>query len=142
MLGLNPHRRDDQGSESLCEPGGRPNLAGRFAQARSVEEERQPVGPRSRTSTHRDLMVVIDDSRVFQSVSPAWTRILKKKGHRVEDVIGRPMDDFVVADDKADTYRTHGEIMHGLQVTGFENAIAHWTAGCAGSPGAPPSRTA
>ncbi|MDE1191112.1 MAG: ATP-binding protein [Arachidicoccus sp.] len=42
-------------------------------------------------------------------------------GHAVEDVVGQPMDRFVIADDVFETRRAHADIMHGDEVTGFEN---------------------
>ncbi|KQY34689.1 hypothetical protein ASD38_21260 [Caulobacter sp. Root487D2Y] len=115
VLGLNPHRRDDEGLLDLATLVA-DRAAGAFAQARSVEEERRR-SDRIWTNA-RDLMVVIDAAGVFQSVSPAWTRIL---GHRVEDVIGRPMEDFVDPADLPLTRQTHRELFHGPQLTGFEN---------------------
>jgi PAS domain S-box-containing protein len=115
VLGLNPHRRDDEGLLDLATLVA-DRAAGAFAQARSVEEERRR-SDRIWTNA-RDLMVVVDGDGVFQSVSPAWTRIL---GHRIEDVIGRRMEEFVAPADLAITHRTHDEIFKGPQVTGFEN---------------------
>jgi PAS domain S-box-containing protein len=115
VLGLNPHRRDDEGLLDLATLVA-DRAAGAFAQARSVEEERRR-SDRIWTNA-RDLMVVVDAAGLFQSVSPAWTRIL---GHRVEDVIGRPMEDFVDPIDWPITRQTHREILQGSQATGFEN---------------------
>jgi PAS domain S-box-containing protein len=115
VLGLNPHRRDDEGLLDLATLVA-DRAAGAFAQARSVEEERRR-SDRIWTNA-RDLMVVVDGDGVFQSVSPAWTRIL---GHRVEDVIGRRIADFVLSEDATVTDRALDEVFHGSQVTGFEN---------------------
>jgi PAS domain S-box-containing protein len=115
VLGLNPHRRDDEGLLDLATLVA-DRATGAFAQARSVEEERRR-SDRIWTNA-RDLMVVIDAAGVLQSASPAWARIL---GHRVEDVIGRPVEDFVDPADLPITRQTHHEIFQGLQVTGFEN---------------------
>ena len=115
VLGLNPHRRDDEGLVDLAMLVG-DRAAGAFAQARNVEEERRR-SDRIWTNA-RDLMVVVDSDGIFQSVSPAWTRIL---GHQVEDVIGRRIADFVMPDDKANTDRALDGVFHGSQVTGFEN---------------------
>jgi len=62
--------------------------------------------------------VVVDDDGVFQSVSPAWTRIL---GHPIEDVVGRRITDFVLSEDTIVTDRALESVFHGAQVTGFEN---------------------
>jgi PAS domain S-box-containing protein len=115
VLGLNPHRRGDDGLMDLA------NLivdraAGAFAQASSVEAERRR-SDRIWTNA-RDLMVVVDGEGIFRAVSPAWTRIL---GHDVEDVIGQPMEAFVFPEEAAITRATHNGIMKGAQVTGFEN---------------------
>ena len=115
MLGLNPHRRDDEGLLDLATLVA-DRAAGAFAQARSVEEERRR-SDRIWTNA-RDLMVVVDGDGVYQSVSPAWTRIL---GHRVDDVIGRTMEAFVAPEDLARTHDTHDDVLRGQQLTGFEN---------------------
>jgi PAS domain S-box-containing protein len=115
VLGLNPHRRDDEGLIDLATLVA-DRAAGAFAQARNVEDERRR-SDRIWTNA-RDLMVVVDGDGLFQSVSPAWTRIL---GHRVEDVIGRRIADFVVSEDAAVTERALDGVLHGPQVTGFEN---------------------
>ena len=115
VLGLNPHRRGDDGLLDLA------NLiadraAGAFAQVSAVEAERR----RSDRiwANARDLMVVVDQRGVFRSVSPAWTRIL---GHPVESVIGRTIDSFVLEDDRAETRQALAGVLHGAQATGFEN---------------------
>jgi PAS domain S-box-containing protein len=115
VLGLNPHRRDDEGLRDLATLVA-DRAAGAFAQARNVEDERRR-SDRIWTNA-RDLMVVVDGDGVFQSVSPAWTRML---GHRVEDVIGRRIADFVLPDDAVATDHALDEVFHGDQVTGFEN---------------------
>jgi PAS domain S-box-containing protein len=115
VLGLNPYRRGDDGLEDLATLVA-DRTAGAFAQARSVEDERRR-SDRIWTNA-RDLMVVVDGAGVFQSVSPAWTRIL---GHALEDVVGQPIDRFVVPGDVADTRRAHTGSLHGNQLTGFEN---------------------
>jgi len=115
VLGLNPHRRDDQGLRDLATLVA-DRAAGAFAQARNVEDERRR-SDRIWTNA-RDLMVVVDSDGVFQSVSPAWTRIL---GHRVEDVVGRRIADFVVNEDAVVTDHALEAVFHGSQVTGFEN---------------------
>ena len=115
VLGVNPHRRDDEGLADLATLVA-DRAAGAFAQARSVEDERRR-SDRIWTNA-RDLMVVVDGDGRFQSVSPAWTRIL---GHRIEDVIGRRIADFVVPEDATVTDRALDSVAHGSQVTGFEN---------------------
>jgi len=115
VLGLNPHRRNDEGLLELATLVA-DRAAGAFAQARSVEEERRR-SDRIWTNA-RDLMVVVDDDGVFQSVSPAWTRIL---GHPIEDVVGRRITDFVLSEDTIVTDRALESVFHGAQVTGFEN---------------------
>ena len=115
ILGLNPHRRGDDGLNDLA------NLvsdraAGAFAQARSVETERRR-SDRIWTNS-RDLMVVVDGEGTFQSVSPAWTRIL---GHSIEAVVGRHVETFVHEDDLEATRLALSGVLTGEQVTGFEN---------------------
>nr|WP_286157350.1 PAS domain S-box protein [Sinorhizobium sp. RAC02] len=44
----------------------------------------------------RDLLVVLDTAGVFRDVSPAWAEIL---GHDPDDVVGRPIVDFVWPED-------------------------------------------
>jgi len=115
VLGLNPHRRHDLGLRDLATLVA-DRAAGAFAQARSVEEDRRR-SDRIWTNA-RDLMVVVDADGTFQSVSPAWTRIL---GHRIDDVIGRRIADFVVTEDAEPTDHALYEAFHAPQVTGFEN---------------------
>ncbi|MDG2528988.1 hybrid sensor histidine kinase/response regulator [Caulobacter endophyticus] len=115
VLGLNPHRKGDDGLNDLA------NLvadrsAGAFAQAHSVETERRR-SDRIWTNS-RDLMVVVDGEGVFQSVSPAWTRIL---GHPVEAVVGRRVETFVLKEDLEVTRLALSGVLTGEQVTGFEN---------------------
>jgi PAS domain S-box-containing protein len=115
VLGLNPHRPNDEGLRDLAMLVA-DRAAGAFAQARGIEEERRR-SDRIWTNA-RDLMVVVDGKGVFCSVSPAWTRIL---GHEAEDVVGRSMEEFLVAEDVPPTLEVHQQIMGGEHVTGFEN---------------------
>ena len=50
--------------------------------------------------TSPDLLLVIDFDGVFRRVSPAWTTTL---GYRTEDLVGRHVNEFVVAEDHAET---------------------------------------
>ncbi|PVM83442.1 hypothetical protein DDF67_21145 [Caulobacter endophyticus] len=115
ILGLNPHRRGDDGLTDLASLVS-DRAAGAFAQAHSVETERRR-SDRIWTNS-RDLMVVVDDKGIFQSVSPAWTRIL---GHSVEEVVGRTIESFVVDEDLETTRTALSGVFSGSQVTGFEN---------------------
>ena len=58
-----------------------------------------------------DILVVVDAGGIFRSVSPAWTAIL---GHPIEDVVGHPLSDFLVAEDVEPT-------LAGLEVALSEN---------------------
>ncbi len=117
VLGLNPHRPEDPGLRDLALLIA-DRVAGAFAQAQGFEEQRRR-SDRIWTNA-RDLMVVVDPDGLFSSVSPAWTRIL---GHEVGDVIGRPLDDFVIDKDLEATRDIHRRIRDGEQVTGFENRV-------------------
>ncbi len=67
-------------------------------------------------STTRDIQVVIDSKGVFQAVNPAFTTIL---GWSPEDVLGRPVLDFIVPDKAA----TPGSLETALEapLEAFEN---------------------
>ena len=72
----------------------------------NIDLERQ-VAERSRERDRlwrntQDVQVIIDGAGVFHAVNPAFTAIL---GWTPEDVIGRPVFDFIVPDDEALTNR-------------------------------------
>ncbi len=69
----------------------------------------------------QDMQVVIDGRGAFQAVSPAFTRIL---GWTPEEVIGRTVFDFVIADDTAST---GGALAHARAevLPTFENRYRH-----------------
>ncbi|CAO4148283.1 Histidine kinase [Methylorubrum extorquens] len=72
----------------------------------NIDLERQ-VTERSRERDRlwrntQDIQVIIDGAGVFHAVNPAFTAIL---GWTPEDVIGRPVFDFVLPDDEALTSR-------------------------------------
>jgi PAS domain S-box-containing protein len=72
----------------------------------NIDLERQ-VAERSRERDRlwrntQDIQVIIDGAGVFHAVNPAFTAIL---GWTPEDVIGRPVFDFVLPDDEALTSR-------------------------------------
>lgn len=50
--------------------------------------------------TSPDLLLVIDFDGIFRRVSPAWTTIL---GYQPDDLVGRHVNEFVVAEDHAET---------------------------------------
>lgn len=58
---------------------------------------RESMRERNRVwNNSRDLLVVLDTAGIFRDVSPAWAEIL---GHDPNDVIGRPILDFVWPED-------------------------------------------
>ena len=81
-----------------------------FCSARDVTEEREQARKLAKLTQERDrlwrnsqdIQVIIDGMGVFEAVNPAFTTIL---GWAPEDVIGRPVFDFVVSDDEAVTSR-------------------------------------
>ena len=115
VLGLNPHRRGDDGLLDLAKLIA-DRAAGAFAQASMVEAERRR-SDRIWTNA-RDLMVVVDGQGMFRAVSPAWTRIL---GHPVDEVVGQTVESFVLEEDRAGTRLALAGVLGGQQVTGFEN---------------------
>ena len=70
----------------------------------------------------RDLLVVVDADGIFRAVNPAWTTIL---GHRVQDVVGRNLLDFVWPDDADLTQGGLDTAVHKADLTDFENRYAH-----------------
>ena len=96
MLGLNPHRREEDllGLAQLIAG----QIRGAIANALIVQTKRRRA---ERIWSHaRDLMVVLDVEGVFQSVSPAWTRTL---GHPIEEIVGQHFERFAIEADMAKT---------------------------------------
>ncbi len=81
-----------------------------YCSARDVSEERAQARELAKLTQERDrlwrnsqdIQVIIDGTGLFEAVNPAFTAIL---GWTPEDVIGRPVFDFVVPDDEALTNR-------------------------------------
>lgn len=93
LLGLNPYRGDDPEILNLSQLIAA-QIGGALSNVAALEVERRRAD--RIWSLSRDLIVVVDAEGVFRSVSPSWTRIL---GHPVEEVVGRPFEDFMHPDD-------------------------------------------
>ncbi|MFC4256200.1 PAS domain-containing protein [Croceibacterium xixiisoli] len=124
ILGLNPYRMGD-GKIGDFATLLATQIGGALANTATLDRERQRA---DRVWSHaRDLMVVVGTDGIFQSVSPAWTRIL---GHDVADVIGRHFDDFVLPDDSSSTAQALDEAIHEGDLTGYENRFRTADGGC------------
>ena len=81
-----------------------------YCSARDVTQEREQAKTLSKLTQERDrlwrntqdIQVIIDGKGVFEAVNPAFTAIL---GWTPEEVVGKPLFDFVVPDDEAVTDR-------------------------------------
>ncbi|RFZ82615.1 PAS domain S-box protein [Shinella sp. WSJ-2] len=79
---------------------------------------RESMRERNRVwNNSRDLLVVLDIAGVFRDVSPAWVEIL---GHDPDDVIGRPIADFVWPEDadlvRAEMRRAAENVYNDLEI--------------------------
>jgi PAS domain S-box-containing protein len=115
VLGLNPYRRDDEAITDFARliAG---QISGALANVAALSAERQRA--QMMWNHARDLMVVVDSEGKFRAVSPAWTRIL---GHEVDDVVGRPFDDFMVPEDRASSHGALSAALGTGDLTGYEN---------------------
>jgi PAS domain S-box-containing protein len=87
--------------------------------------------------TSPDLMLVIDFDGVFRRVNPAWTKLL---GYAPEELVGHHVNEFVIAEDHAETTQAYELAAEGGQPT-VVNGYLHkdgsvrwisWTAAPAG----------
>ncbi len=60
--------------------------------------------------TAPDLMLIIDFDGIFRRVNPAWTRLL---GYTPQELVGRHVNEFVMAEDHADTVEAYTEAAEG-----------------------------
>ncbi|MFC7665378.1 PAS domain S-box protein [Methylorubrum suomiense] len=81
--------------------------------------------------TSPDLLLVLDFKGVFRRVNPAWTKML---GYRPDELVGRHVNEFVVAADHAETVEATILAAEGAS-RGSSTATATRTAPYAGSPG-------
>ena len=65
-----------------------------------------------------DAVCVVDEQHRFLHVSAAGERIF---GYRPEEMVGKPMIDFVHPDDRERTLQTAAEVVAGAEKIGFEN---------------------
>ncbi len=63
-----------------------------------------------------DLLAIADRQGVLQRVNPAWTRML---GFAKEDILGRSILDFVVAEDQAKTIHVLDKLGAKEEITGY-----------------------
>src|SRR5690606_2826019 len=89
LFGLNPYRRRDEDVTDLARliAG---QVSGTLANVAALASEKRRAD--LIWSYSRDLMLVIEKDGTLRSASPAWTRIL---GHRLSDVIGHNLQEFV-----------------------------------------------
>ncbi|MBW2058143.1 MAG: PAS domain S-box protein [Deltaproteobacteria bacterium] len=67
-----------------------------------------------------DIIVQLDYNRVFTFVNPSGLAFF---GKRQEDLVGRCLDDHVVADDLRKTRRQINMVFHGKNLVSFENRL-------------------
>ncbi len=115
VLGLNPYRRNDADLLDFANLLAA-QIGGALANTATLTSERQRAD--RMWSQARDLMVVVNSEGIFQSVSPAWTRIL---GHAATDVVGRHFQDFVHPDDNRSTVNALDQAINEGDLTGYEN---------------------
>ncbi len=138
MLGLNPHRRDDQGLRYPGHPGGRPGGGGlRPGPQRVVEEERLAGGPHS-DQRPRSRWWWSTTTATPSRLGPAWTL----SWAIASMMIGRSMDDRRGRRARPTPTAPMARSCMVSRSPASRNRLSHdRTAGCAGSPGTPPSRT-
>jgi PAS domain S-box-containing protein len=69
-----------------------------------------------------DLMVVAGDGEIFMAINPAWTALL---GWREDELIGRPMIDFIHPEDRVASDRAAQKVETGDTVLRYENRYRH-----------------
>jgi len=114
-LGLNPHRPADADLENFARLVA-DQIGGALANVAALGNERRRAD--RIWSISRDLIVVVDQSGVFRSVSPSWTRIL---GQRAEDVVGRSFADFMHPDDIAPSGQALSKALEEGDLDNYEN---------------------
>ena len=118
VLGLNPHRRDDDAIMDITRLLAA-QISGAMANVDALQSERRRA---ERIWSHaRDLMVVADSGGILRAVNAAWTRIL---GHPVEAVIGRHFNDFVLPDDATASQDAYDRATEKGDLTNFVNRLA------------------
>ena len=65
-----------------------------------------------------DLACVANFDGFFEELSSGWTQVL---GYEADEMMGRPLLDFVHPEDRADTAETLAEGRDGTDITSFEN---------------------
>lgn len=65
-----------------------------------------------------DLLCVAGQDGLFRKVNPSWTRVL---GWTSEELLARPVIDFVHPEDRARTLDARRELGEGVPLSGFEN---------------------
>jgi diguanylate cyclase (GGDEF)-like protein/PAS domain S-box-containing protein len=92
--------------------------AGRPSDGRDDMDTNSPLPPSKVMDLLLDAVCLVDARGVFAFISAAGERIF---GYRPEEMIGRPVLDFVHPDDRARTLQAIGEIVDGQLQPHFEN---------------------
>ncbi|RLP28369.1 PAS domain S-box protein [Mesorhizobium sp. YM1C-6-2] len=115
VLGLNPLRPDDPDILDIARLMAS-QIGASYATVKALENERRRAD--RIWSVSRDIMVVIDATGMFRSVSPSWTRIL---GHPIDQVVGRHFGDFMDPDDVAASADALSEAFAGQDLSNYES---------------------
>jgi PAS domain S-box-containing protein len=117
VLALNPYREPDEDVLAIARLiGGQ--IGSALANVVALGNERRRAD--RLWSVSRDLMVVIDPSGVFRSISPSWTRIL---GHPLDTVVGQHFSAFMHPEDIAGAGSALNQALEDRDLTSYENRL-------------------
>ncbi|MGV3576761.1 MAG: PAS domain S-box protein [Devosia sp.] len=115
VLGLNPYRSAQDDILNIVQLAAA-QIAGAHANVVTLGNEKRRAD--RIWSVSRDLIVVVDETGVFRSVSPSWTRIL---GHAACDIVGRPFSDFMHPDDIGNSRAALVRALGDEELDNYEN---------------------